>query len=92
MFSPLFLFLCFSQVAANFTFISKTSFILLLLKGLPSNATKQLLIIIVEHKLEEAFSDSIRPDVQLGPVIVLSILISQQLLRLTSLYSLSFLK
>ena len=53
---------------------------------------KKLLIKIVEHKLEEAFSDSIRPDVQLGPFIVLSIPIYQKLSRLTSLYSPIFLK
>ena len=67
-FSPLFLFHCFSQVATNFTFISETFFILLLLKCLPSNARKKSLVKIKEHKLEEAFSDSIR-DVQLGRFI-----------------------
>ena len=82
MFSPLFLFHCLSQVATNFTFISKTSLLLLLLKCLPSNATKKSLVKIVEHKIEEAFSDSIR-DVQLGRFILLSVSISQQLPRLT---------
>ena len=81
-FSPLFIFHCFSQVATSFTFISETSLILLLLKCLPSNATKKSLGKIVEHKLEEAFSDSIR-DVQLGRFISLSVPISQQLPRLT---------
>ena len=81
-FSPLFLFHCFNQVATKFTFISETSLILLLLKCLPSNATKKPLVKIVEHKLEEAFYDSIR-DVQLGRFILLSGPISQQLPRLT---------
>ena len=78
MFSPLFLFHCFSQVATNLRFISETSLILLLLKCLPSNATKKALVKILEHKLEKAFSDSIR-DVQLGRFILLSVPISQQL-------------
>ena len=80
--SPLFLFHCFKQVATNFTFISETSLILLLIKCLPSNATKKSLVKTVEHKLEEVFSDSIR-DVQLGRFILLSVPISQQLPRLT---------
>ena len=80
--SPLFHFHCFSQVATIFTFISETFLILLLLKCLPSNATKKSLVKIVEHKLEETFSDSIR-DVQLGRFILLSLPISQQLPRLT---------
>ena len=63
---------------------------LLLLKRLPSNATKNLLVRIVEHQLEEAFSDSIRGDVQLGRFILLSVPISQQPPRLTSLYFFSF--
>ena len=78
-FSPLLLFHCFNQVATNFTFISETSPILLLLKCLPAHATKKSL---VEHKLEEAFSDSIR-DVQLGRFILLSVRISHQLPRHT---------
>ena len=90
LFSPLFLFHCFNQVATIFTFISETSLILLLLKCLPSNATKKSLVKIVEHKLEEAFSDGIR-NVQLGRFILLSVPISQQLLRLTSLSFFSFL-
>ena len=81
-FSPLFLFHCFSEVATNFTVISETSLKLLLLKCRPSNATKGSLVKIVEHKLEEAFSDSIR-DVQLGRFILLSVPISQQLPRFT---------
>ena len=44
----------------------------------------------VEHKLEEASFDGIR-DVQLGRFILLSVPISQQLPRLTSLYVFSFL-
>ena len=40
---------------------------------------------MVEHKLEEAFSDSIRGDVQRRRFILLIFLISQQLPRLTSL-------
>ena len=82
MFSPLCLFHCFSQVAKNFTFLSKTSLVLLLLQCLPSNATKKSLVKIVEQKLEEAFSDSIR-DVQRGRFVLLSVPISQQLPRLT---------
>ena len=66
-FSPLFLFYCSSQVATNFTFTSDTS--LMLLKCFPSNGTKKLLVEIVEHKL--------------GRFILLSVPISQQLLRLT---------
>ena len=81
-FSPLFLFHCFSQVATNFKFIPETSLILLLLKCLPSNATKKSLVKIVEHKPEEAFSDTKR-DVQLGRFILLSVPISQKLPRLT---------
>ena len=91
-FSPLFLFLCFGQVATNFTFTSETSHKLRLLKWLPPNATKKLLVKIVEHKPEEAFSDSIRGHVQLGRFILLSVPIYQQLPRLTSLSLFSFLK
>ena len=39
---------------------------------------KKSLVKIVEHKLDEGFSDSIR-DVQLGRFILLSVPISQQL-------------
>ena len=46
--------------------------------------TKNLLVKIVEHKLEEALSDSIRGDAQLGSFILLSIPISQQHPRLIS--------
>ena len=51
-FSPLFLFDWFSQVVTNFTFTSENYAILLLLKFLPSNAAKKLLVQNVEHKLE----------------------------------------
>ena len=89
-FSPLFLFHCFSQVARNFAFSAENSLILLLLKSLPPNATKQSVVKNVEHKLKEGFSDSVR-DVQLGRFILLSVAISQQLPRLTFLYFFSFL-
>ena len=58
-FSPLFLFHWCSQVVTNFTFTSETYVILLLLKCLPSNATKKSLVKILEHKLEETCSDVI---------------------------------
>ena len=45
----------------------------------------------MEHKLIEAFSDSLRGDVQLGRFILLSVSISQQLPRLALLYFFSFL-
>ena len=89
-FSPLFLFHLFSQVVTNSTFTPETYVILLLLKCLPSNATKKSLVKIVEHKLEETFSD-VTWDVHLGRFILLSVPFSQQLLRLTSLYFFSFL-
>ena len=89
-FSPLFLFHWCSQDVTTFTFTSKTYVILLLLKCLPSNAAKKTLAKIVEHKLEEIFSDVIW-DVQLGRFILLRVPISQQLPRLTSLYFFSFL-
>ena len=89
-FSPLFLFHWCSQVVTNFTFSSETYVILLLLKCLPSNATKKSLVKIVEQNLEETFSDVIW-DVHLGRFILLSVPISQQLHRLTSLYFFSFL-
>ena len=82
--SPSFLFHCFSQVATNFTFTSETPLILLLLKYFPSNATKKSLVKIVEHKLEEAFSDGIR-NVQLGRLILLTVPNSQHIPTLTSL-------
>ena len=85
--SPSFLFHCFSQVATNFTFTSENSLILLLLKCLPPNATKKSVVKIVEHKVEEAFSDGIR-NVQLGRFNLLSVPISQQLPRLTFFISL----
>ena len=50
--SQLFLFHWFSKVVTNLTFTSETYAILLLLKLLPSNATKKLLMKNVEHKLE----------------------------------------
>ena len=59
-FSPLFLFKCFSQVATNVTFSSEISLILLLLKYFPSNVTKKQLVKNVEQKLEDAFSGGIR--------------------------------
>ena len=83
-FLPFFLFHNFSQVATNFSFTSENSPILLLLKCLPPNATEKLLVKIVEQKLEETFSDGIR-DVQLGRFILLSVPISQQIPRNTSL-------
>ena len=64
-------------------------FILLLLKCLPSIATKKLLVKIVEHKLEEATSDGIR-DFQLGRFLLLKVPISQQVPKLTSLYLFNF--
>ena len=91
-FSALFLFLCFSQVVTNFTFTSETSLIVLLLKCLPSNATKKLLVKFVEHRLVVAFSGSIRGVVQMGRFILLSVPISQQLLKLTSPYFFCFFK
>ena len=90
-FSPLYLFHWFSQVVTKYTFTSETYAILLLLKCLPSNAAKKSLVKIVEHKLKEAFSDVIW-DVHLGPFFLLSVAISQQLPRFTSLYFFSFLE
>ena len=89
LFSPLFLFHCFSKVATYFMYTSETSLILLLLECLPSNATKKSLVKIVEHKLEEAFSDGVH--FQLGRFILLSFPISQQLPTLTSISFFSFL-
>ena len=89
-FSPLLFFHWCSRVVTNFTFISETYVILLLLKCLPLNATKKSLVKIVEHKLEETFSDVIW-DVHLGRFSLLSVPISRQLPRLTSLYFFSFL-
>ena len=90
-FSAIFIFQCFSQFPTNFTFTSETSLILLLLKCLPSKRNeKKSLVKIVENKLKEAFSDGIQ-DVQLGRFILLSVPISQQLPRLTSLSFFSFL-
>ena len=51
-FSPLFLFHWFSQVITKFTLTSENHAILLLLKFLPSNAAKKLLVKNVEQKLE----------------------------------------
>ena len=68
----------------------ETSLTLLLIKCLPSNATKKSLVKNVEHKIEEVFSDSIR-DVQLGRFIFFSVPICQQLPRLTWLSFFSFL-
>ena len=92
MFLPIFLFLCFNQLVTSFTFASKTSSILLLLKSLPSNATKKRLVKIVEHKLLEVLPHSIRGDVRLGGLNLFSVPIHQQLPKLTSLYFFSFLK
>ena len=89
-FSPLFLFHCFSQVVTNFTLISETSVLLLLLKFLPSDAEEILLVKNVEHKLVAAFSDSLRGEVQLRRFILLSVPISQHLPRLASLFFFSF--
>ena len=89
-FSPLFLFHWFSQDVTNFTFTSETYVILLILKCLPSNATKKSLVKNVEHKLEELLSDIIW-DVHLERFILLSVPVSQQLPRLTLLYSFNFL-
>ena len=72
LFLPLSLFHCFSQVATTFTFTSETSVILLLLKRLPPNATKKLLVKVVEDNLGEVFFDVIRRDVQLRHFILLS--------------------
>ena len=91
-FSPLFLFHWFSQLFTKFTFASETYVIRLLLKFLPSNAAKKWLVENVERKLEKAFFDGIRGDVQLRHFILLSVPISQQLPRLTSLYFFSFLE
>ena len=91
-FSLLILFHWFSQVDAKFTFASEIYAILLLLKLLPSNAAKKLLLKNVEHKLEETFFDGIRGDFQPGHFILLSVPISQSLPRLTSLYFHSFLE
>ena len=82
---------CFSQFATNFTSTSEISVILQIIKCLPSNAKKKLVVKIVEDKLEEAFFDDIRRDVQLGNFILLNVPISQQLHTITSLYFFSFL-
>ena len=77
-FSPLFFFHWLSQVVRSFTLILETS-VILLPKFLPSDAEKKLLVKNEKHKLLEAFSDSLRGDVQLGCFILLSVPISQQL-------------
>ena len=56
----------------------------------PVKRNEKSLVKIVEHILEETFSDVIW-DVHLGRFILLSVPISQQLSRLTSLYFFSFL-
>ena len=56
----------------------------------PVKRNEKSLVKIVEHKLEETFSDVIW-GVHLGRFILLSVPISQQLSRLTSLYFFSFL-
>ena len=91
-FSPFFLLHWFSQVVTKFTFTSETYVIVLFFKFLPSNAAKKLPVKNEEHKVEEAFFDSIRGDVQLGRFILHSVPISQQLPRLSSLYFFTYLK
>ena len=81
----------FSQVASNFTFTSETCFLRLMLKCLSSKATKKPCVKIGEDKIEELLFHGIRRDVQLGHVVSLYVLSSQQLPRLTSLYFFSFL-
>ena len=56
----------FSQVASNFTFTSETSFILLLLICVLSNAMRKSLVSIGEDKLGEILFGGIRRDIQLG--------------------------
>ena len=56
----------------------------------PIKRNEKSLVKIVEHKLEETFSDVIW-DVHLGHFILLSVTISQHFSRLTSLYFFSFL-
>ena len=51
---------------------------------------KNLLVKIVEHKLEESFSEGILGDVQLGRFVSLNVPSSQQFPRLKSLYFFSF--
>ena len=91
-FSPLFQFHCFTDVATNFTFTLEISVSVLLLKCLPSNAAKKLVVKIVELKLEEAFFDGIRRNVQLGQFILMSVPNFQQLPRPTTFYLFSFLE
>ena len=86
LFPTLCLFHCSTQVSTNFTFISETSPLLLLLKCLPWNAKKELLVKIVEHEIQEAFFDCTRGYVQLERFILLRVTIFQQFPRLTSLY------
>ena len=81
----------FSQVASNFTFTSETSVLRLILKCFSSKATKKPCVKIGEDKIEEVLIHGIRRDVQLGHVVSLYVLSSQQLPRLTSLYFFSFL-
>ena len=80
----------FNQVVTKIMFTAEIFVILLVLKFLPSNAAKKLLVKNMEHKLEKAFSDGIRRDVGFRHFILLSVAISQQLLTLTSLYFSSF--
>ena len=79
-----FLLPCFSQVATNFTLTSETSVILLVLRLLPSNATKKLIVKNEEDKLPEVFFDGIRRGVQPGLFFLLGFPVSHQLPRLTS--------
>ena len=87
-----FFFLWFSQTFTNFTFTSETNVILLLLKILPATASRKSLVKNVEHKLEGAFFDCIRGNVQLKQFSLISFPISQQLPRLTSIYFFGFLE
>ena len=71
-------------------FTSEAPVILLLFKFLPSYPPKKLFVKNVEHKVEKAFFESIRGEVQLRDFTLLSVPISQQLPWLTSLYFFSF--
>ena len=86
----LFLFLCFSQVPTNFTFNFRNFSYATITKMSSLKRNKKITRRkFVEHKLEEAFSDSLGGYVHLGRFILLIVPISQQLPRLTSLYFLS---
>ena len=89
-FLPLFLFHCFSEVATNFTVTSQTSVILLLFKSFPSNETKNLLVKIVKHKLDQAIFDGIRGNVQLEHFIFSLSQLLNNFLDLTHFTALTF--